>query len=288
MDEVSLVDVKNYEAGEKLPAALNLIRDVFARHGRVAVLWSGGKDSMVLLDLARSVRADCDVIFWRAPYMPEKYAFANRVIAEWDLRTFDYPPSAIALCEGNGRIDVMEHMHVGGGRQLILARGTEPYEEGKPFLCGVRDWLARPVGTMAFPWDAILHGHKSVDVDPCSGAVPLEADAIQQPGGAACYFPLRAWTDAEIWDYTLLEGLPVDSGRYDNPNDKRVNSDYFHTCFRCVDPKAGEFVDCPKMGIRINNLSGNVPWITPQMSYCNLRNADTSSLPTSGFPLPTS
>jgi sulfate adenylyltransferase subunit 2 len=66
-----------------------VFREAFARLRRVALLWSLGKDSNVMIWLARKA------FFGRVPFpvlhvdtakkFPEMYAFRDRYAAEWDL-----------------------------------------------------------------------------------------------------------------------------------------------------------------------------------------------------------
>jgi len=274
----------NPELQQKVTKARELIRLMLTVSKRPCVLWSGGKDSMVLLHLQRSVtKESLPVVCWREPYLPAKQAFVNRMIAEWNIEAWDYAPSGVALCQGNGRVDVMNHYSIGTAANpnfLILARGTERPEEGKPWLCGRDTFLSRPLGSFEFPWDMMFHGHKSVDVDPCSGAVPLQLDLVQRPGNASAVYPLRDWSDEDVFSYIESEGVPYDETRYRKTAegweilpDKHLNADYYHTCVACLERGGPEFVQCPKTGLTINNISQHVRWIEPKMEYCSLRTA---------------
>lgn len=252
------------------------------------MLWSGGKDSTILLWEARKLRPDIECIQWRLPWMAGKWGFHQYLAELWGLCVHETSPSWSALCHGNDRVDVIETFLI-GAQGLTLARGTEPYEEGKEFVC-VRDWLERPkVMSGSFPFDVLLCGHKNVDEDPCSGPVPLEVDRLEIEGSATIWYPLRKWTDEMVCARTLEEKVPWDSNRYDlvadrtdpadrtdrmvlrTKSDKRGNSDYYHACLRCVDRREGDFVRCPKMGIDITNVSGSVRHYEPSHKFCNLR-----------------
>lgn len=268
---------------EKIQSAKMLITSALTRSARPCVLWSGGKDSTVLLHLALVMtEGEVETVFWTLPWQRRKLAFAHRLQELWDLTVHDSPPVAAALCQGNGRIDVMEDYFLKGTDQkLTVARGTEPVQEGRPFVCGV-DWLERPKARTDFPFDLALHGHKSCDIDPLSGPVPLAVDTMQCPGGTEAIFPLREWSDADIWTYTRKFEIPYDESRYapdgQNLPDKGPNSDYYHACFRCCDARAGEFVSCPKRGgAMINSIAARVPWTAPRMPYCNMRTTEEAA-----------
>jgi len=265
---------------EKAEAACELIEAALQRSARPCVLWSAGKDAMVVLALARQVRPRIECVFWTLPFLRSKLDFAMRMQSEWNLTVHDGPPVSAALCRGNGRIDVMESYGLrNAGQTMVVARGTEEAgcrELGTGnYVCGV-DWLNRPKAVTEFPFDLALHGHKSCDYDPLSGPIPLAVDAVQDPGGTETVFPLRNWSDAEVWDYTRAMQIPYDAGRYGKDGasleDKGRNPDYYHACFRCCDASEGEFVSCPKRGgAVINSIADRVPWVEPRVPYCNLR-----------------
>lgn len=70
--------------------SIYIIREAFNRLDKVAMLWSGGKDSGVMVWLA------CKAFFGHVPFpvlhidtgkkMPEMYAFRERYAREWRLR----------------------------------------------------------------------------------------------------------------------------------------------------------------------------------------------------------
>lgn len=251
---------------------------------RPAVLWSGGKDSSVLLHVALGVAPELEVIQWRLPWLREKWIFHERLAAEWGVTLHDQLPAWSGLCHGNDRIDIMEGYQMGAG-SIVVARGTTPLDLDAPWVCGL-DWLARPkAGMTDFPWDVLLHGHKGGDVDPLSGAVPLELDVLRPVGCPEIHFPMRMWSDRDIGRYIAREGIDYDSGRYEPSADgelisrenKELNSDYYNACLRCIDKREGAFVECPKRRLVVENISARCQEYVPRHGYCNLR-CDNASL----------
>jgi 3'-phosphoadenosine 5'-phosphosulfate sulfotransferase (PAPS reductase)/FAD synthetase len=240
---------------------------------RPAVLWSGGKDSTVLLDLTRKAYPSIEVIHWKLPFLPQKYQHHHKVQESTGMTVHDWAPKSIALTHGNGRIDVCETYCVGDG-EIKVMRGTESFEEGKPWICG-KDWINRPKSQTEAQFDVLLCGHKSVDEDPITGAIPLEIDMKLVGPGTQMWFPLRNWTDDDIAYYIKQNDISYDKNRYSEDvvsiKDKHLNSDYVHSCFRCIDKRESAFVHCPKYNIKIENIHRLVLHEEPVMPYCNVR-----------------
>jgi hypothetical protein len=252
---------------DKIAHAKHLIYEWGA--GQAVLLCSFGKDSMVLLDLIRQVlpartgrgRMNCHsyplpVIYHRHPYFPAKHEFADSVIRSWMLEVYDFPPVACGVkCRGQrsevgGRLELVTRYQIGNG-VIDLPMNTEAPIERRPFVCGLQ-WLTRPKTLGAqWPWETVFIGHKSSDVDPYEGPVPLKADRVETAGVNAV-FPLRHWTDQDVWDYTELNAVPYDKRRYVNRgefSDKWLNPDYIHACTACIDPRVNsKTVLCPKLG----------------------------------------
>lgn len=240
-----------------------------------AFMCSFGKDSMVLLHLLRSRKLRLPVIFHRDPWWPEKYAFADRMIREYGLEVHDYPPVAMTLWQGEKIMAFTNHYQTGPlpGGVLKLPKNILPPEEGKRFLCGL-DVLKRPVGTFNYPWDCVLIGHKNSDEDSIAGRVTLHCDIKLNAGiGPDAAFPLREWTDADIWQYTHENEVPQQTDRYDTINgveleDKWTNSDYANVCIACCDKsKPCRSTHCPKLDCEVSYCGDRVPYDSVKLDY---------------------
>jgi hypothetical protein len=271
------------EIGHKVKKSERVITTMLTKYNNPCVFWSGGKDSMVLLHMIKFlIGKDLPVICFKEPWFPWKLDFSNRIIKEWNLTAWDWAPSKVELCRGKNRIDVMNSYQINRitlqePQFIMLARGTESPEEGLPYLCAIETFLARPLGYFNFTWDVAFHGHKSIDEDPLSGKLPLQVDFLQNANAVDTVFPLREWTDEDIFEYHEKFDVPFDENRYDvkkrtvAKNNKLNNPDYYHTCFKCCDPMNSSYVRCPKYDVDMNNISGSISWVEPKMDYCGLR-----------------
>lgn len=246
---------------EKIAHAQGVIQSTLRGWKNPAVMCSFGKDSMVVLHLVRQV-ADLPVIFHREPFQHHKYAFASRVIKEWDLSIYDYLPVRTEVQEQDGEFEIVKHYQVGARTCSVPVGIREP--AGR-LICGLNDIYLCPKGSIAYPWDVVFHGHKSTDSDPIMGDVPLGADSVRALDYASVSFPIRHFTDADVWEYTERFGLPVHGERYEKTAggwreraDKTDNPDYINACVACM--SGGAFVECPKLGHRVASVRNQLKW----------------------------
>ena len=228
------------------------------------VAWSSGKDSMVLLHLARQIRPDVGVLFFCENYQPHKAAFADSVIQEWGLDVYTYGPARMDINAGSGMVELIRVQDAGQGEYIYLPVGINP-DFGSDYQCSLNLLVSGPGQTFDYPWDVTFVGHRSEDVDPVYGHIPLAAESAKV-GNTTMVYPLRDWTTDEIWTYTERHNVPVNFGRYDKSDsyreyaDKRTNNDYYDICTRCLSPYEESVVICPKVNQMVPNLSAQIDW----------------------------
>jgi hypothetical protein len=224
-----------------------------------------------LLIFKLGVKLPC--VQWREPRFRHRYAHSDLLAREWDLTLFDYAPGRIAIQDGfdietgQPRFDFLKYYQWGHHSALVLSLGTEHPKEGEPYLCGLTDVLQRPLGSFNWPWDAAFHGQKSADVDLIKGQVPLAQDVRRVADSPTQLFPMRHWTDDDIFDYLEAEGVPMDPTRYDRASgkwghkqDKSHNADYYPICWNCVNRHLSTPVWCPKLRSEVNSIAHLAPY----------------------------
>lgn len=249
--------------------ALKLLDSMAAAHDHPAVLCSFGKDSMVMLHLVREAGYDWPVVCFQEEWLPRKWEFAHRVAREWELTMHVWPPAAAWVYEYEGTM-VLGSTWIVAGMPIAVPKDVE--EDTEPGArCGC-DFLSRTRGSAELQADLLLIGHKDSDRDSVCGAVPLNQTYIEaRDGMPAVVFPMRAWTDADVYDYTMAHDIPVDWRRYEAPfpgtghdafirkTDTTLNTDVLHCCCNCLKiGHAGKDVVCPLSTKPIRSIADEV------------------------------
>lgn len=234
-----------------------------------AILLSFGKDSVVMLHLARKLGYRWPCISFQDPWWPERYNYAQALSAAWGLEVHTPPAQALMLYEQDGMLQTVTNYGL-GTESISLPRDVIRYDERKPLgneICLRDDFFRRPLGTMAFPWDAVAHGQKATDTNPIFGKVGVTVHKKELPEGAPdAIYPLKNWTDDDVWDYIEANGIPVHEARYDVARrtvwqHRCDDIDYMPACARCVDRSEAANVWCPKAQAIIRNASADYPYL---------------------------
>jgi len=199
-----------------------------------------------------------DVIYHRDPWFPHKNEFADSIVRSWGLNVFDFPPFAAGVKVKSDMIELVSRYNFGVGFMDIPKNIAPPSEyPRRAFICGLNDWLFRPKSTTETPWDTVFIGHRSADVDPFEGAVPLKSDTTRI-GGVNVVFPLRDWSDEQLWQYISEHHVPVQQARYNGDEHWHAN-DWTHACTACIDPRnTYETAWCPKLKTEVPNRGSEV------------------------------
>ena len=259
---------------DKYLKAIEVIESGMAQFPHSVVLWSGGKDSMVLLHLMRDCGFELPVVFFREPWQPHKYAFQDHIIREWELLAYTWHPYQSAMQEKDGEYEVQNWYKL-NNMTLTCPSGIVPPDSDYPWACAI-DMLNRPKQPylQVHEVNAAWVGHERCDSDPVLGGdAGTRVHGRINPDHVSMFFPLRDWSHEEIWQYIEENDVPYDKARYtkvgpqwiERPN-QRYNADYVHACTACLDRQANEkVVHCPKLGFEIELNIEKVPWVEPEL-----------------------
>jgi 3'-phosphoadenosine 5'-phosphosulfate sulfotransferase (PAPS reductase)/FAD synthetase len=248
---------------EKIESAKELIRMSVNNYKNPIINSGFGKDSIVVIHLCRSMGLNLEIMFHRDPYFPKKYRYANKIIDMWNLVCRDYPAR---MCSAFFRYDTFEicrHYQIGYGDLVLCAMlyTPEKFIEGE-YLCALNDIYLQPKGTYDYIWDAILEGHRTKEAKPHNNMVPsgLGWSNKHNIGSADVVFPIHDWTNQEVYQYIVDNGIPINTDVYDIKDgelvpktDKTFNPDCRPACTECMRPDKPRSVLCPKKMCLVNN-----------------------------------
>lgn len=203
-----------------------IFREAFARLRRVALLWSLGKDSNVMIWIARKA------FFGRVPFpaphvdtgkkFPEMYGFRDRYAAEWglDLKIEACPP-----------IDAIDPTLPPAARSA--ARKTEGLKLAQAkygfdgLVAGIRrDEEPTRAKERVFSPRGAEGGWNIRDQPP---EFWDHFNASPPPGAHLRVHPILHWSELDIWAYTRREGIPIiplylarDGKRYRSLGDRDI------------------------------------------------------------------
>lgn len=235
--------------------SIHILREAYASFKNMCMLWSIGKDSTVLLCLARKA------FFGHVPFplvhidthykIPEMIEYRDRLAKEWHLdmvygenaealknkQTFpDGNVSRIECCR-NLKTDALKHTLSGEWPRYRMNHDTKMYERDtntEPYtgvIVGVRadEEGSRSKERYFSPRD------KNNDWD--IGDQPPEFWGQYKtdfaPGTHIRIHPLLDWTELDVWEYIRRENVPVVSLYFDQGEGKRYRS---LGCWPCTMP----------------------------------------------------
>jgi 3'-phosphoadenosine 5'-phosphosulfate sulfotransferase (PAPS reductase)/FAD synthetase len=234
----------------KIETALRYITDKLATSSAPVVCWSGGKDSQMLLFLVRQITKELPIAYFQLAEDARKDAWIHEMSNVWDLRLHIMQPCARDLAANGSHVEVLHFFQIG---EILLHVGMQSSAVQKSnMICAVKQHLSA-TSDDKMDADLIFHGHKSSDTDTMYGPVRLKSDSFRWGNTELCY-PLRDWTDADIWAASEYLNVPQNYRRYDRTTKQKLpsdafNNDYYPLCSNCIQPgQTTKTVACPKVG----------------------------------------
>jgi sulfate adenylyltransferase subunit 2 len=226
--------------------SVHLFREAYASFKHLCMLWSIGKDSTVLLWLARKA------FFGHVPFplvhidtsykIPEMIAYRDRLVAEWGL-TLIYGQNAQALQQGQtfplGAVDrltccgllktqALKDTLSGEGPRFRFNQATKTYERDTNteaytgVIVGARADEEGSRSKERYFSPRTKHNAWDVAEQPPEFWNQYKTDFA--PGTHLRIHPLLDWTELNIWEYIEAEGIPVVPLYFDQGNGTRYRS----------------------------------------------------------------
>ncbi len=256
---------------EKLEAqSVHILREAYREFKGLVMLWSIGKDSTVLLWLARKA------FFGHVPIplmhidthfkIPEMITYRDQLVKEWGLNMLvgqnkdalaakmTYPDGAINRIECCKRLksEALKHTLSGEWPRLRFDHQLGEYaadssaEAFTGVIVGVRadEEGSRSKERYFSPRD------KANDWDVADQPPELwnQYKTDFAPGTHVRIHPLLDWTELDIWEYIAAEAIPVTSLYFDRGTGKRYRS---LGCYPCTTPVASTAVNVQEIIVEL-------------------------------------
>lgn len=151
-----------------------------------ALLFSGGKESLLLLDMVRQVRPSTTIVHFYDRLAPEVEA----VIKGWDLEVLSWRPAAWYLVPWGSGVVLVNEYSFGDARLPVLTDIIDGED------C---EWEKRPTNLTEFfdnPFDLVLWGmRKSDELHP---VMPAYFERKTRLGASKLFAPLYNWPTEDV------------------------------------------------------------------------------------------
>ncbi len=190
--------------------SLHIFREVVAECERPAMLYSIGKDSAVMLHLAKKAFHPGPLPFpllhvdttWK---FRDMYALRDQVAAEAGIELrVHHNPQAVAA--GINPFDHGSARHTDVWKTEGLKQALDLHRIDAAFGGGRRDEEKSRAKERVFSFRNARHAW-----DPKSQRPELWNlyNGLKRPGESIRVFPISNWTELDVWQYIHLEGIPV-------------------------------------------------------------------------------
>lgn len=235
--------------------SVHILREAYASFKQLCMLWSIGKDSTVLLWLARKA------FFGHVPFplvhvdtsfkIPEMIAYRDRMAAEWNL-TIIYGQNQAAIAEKRTfpdgavdrltcckllKTDALKHTLSGewpryrydhARKAYVVEKNPEPYTG---VIVGARADEEGSRSKERYFSPRTTEHQWEVAAQPPEFWNQYKTDVA--PGTHVRIHPLLDWTEVDIWEYIRHEQIPTVSLYYDHGEGRRYRS---LGCWPCTTP----------------------------------------------------
>ncbi len=237
-----------------------IFREAYRKFSNLAMLWSIGKDSTVLLWLARKAffgHVPIPLIHIDTSYkIPEMIEYRDRLALEWKLNMIygqnhqalaakqTYPDGALSRidCCKALKSEALKHTLSGEWMRLRLDHAQGKYIEDlnrEPYtgvIVGVRADEEGSRSKERYFSPRNEHNDWNVDDQPPELWDQFKTDFA--PGTHLRIHPLLDWTELNIWEYIERESIPTVSLYYNQGSGKRYRSLGCYPCTNTVESQA--------------------------------------------------
>jgi sulfate adenylyltransferase subunit 2 len=240
--------------------SVHILREAYANFKQLCMLWSIGKDSTVLLWLARKA------FFGHVPFplvhvdtsfkIPEMITYRDRLALEWKLtmivgenrqaldRKETFPAGAVdrITCCGLLKTEALKHTLSGEWPRQRMNLATGRYEldtNREPFTGVIVGARADEEGSRSKErYFSPRTGQNQWEVGDQPPEFWNQYKTDFAPGTHVRIHPLLDWTELNIWEYIQREQIPTVSLYYDQGTGTRYRSLGCGPCTKAVESEA--------------------------------------------------
>lgn len=235
--------------------SIHILREAYSEFKNICMLWSVGKDSTVMLWLARKAffgHVPIPLVHIDTDYMiPEMIEHRDRLAKEWELdmiygqdeeslsagETFPEGKLTHLQCCGRLKTDALKNTLNGNWRRYRYNHNTDQYEldENREAYTGVivgaraDEEGSRSKERYFSPRDR--NNDWDIGDQPPEFWDQYKTDFA--PGTHVRIHPLLDWTELDVWEYIQREKIPMVSLYFDQGNGTRYRS---LGCAPCTEP----------------------------------------------------
>ncbi len=245
--------------------SIYIFREAYRSFKNLVMLWSIGKDSTVLLWLARKA------FFGHVPFplmhidtsykIAEMIEYRNRFALEWGLnlivgqnekalknqQTFPQGNATRLECCQALKSEALKHTLSGEWPRWVLNHQTGRFdrtEGGEPFTGVIVGARADEEGSRSKErYFSPRDQHNEWDVGDQPPELWNQFKTDFAPGTHVRIHPLLDWTELNIWEYIERENIPIIDLYFDQGRGTRYRSLGCGPCTACVESEAGNVYD---------------------------------------------
>ena len=240
--------------------SIHILREAYAGFKSLAMLWSIGKDSTVMLHLARKAflgQVPFPLIHIDTTFkIPEMIVYRDRLALEWKLKLIvgrndaalkqkkTFPDGAVdrLTCCGLLKTQALKDVVSGEGERFRLNLSTGKYEsdpDREPFTGIIAGIRADEEGSRSKErYFSPRNQKQKWDLGDQPPEFWNQYKTEFAPGTHVRIHPLLDWREEDVWDYIRREKIPTVSLYYDQGTGKRYRSLGCYPCTFAVDSPA--------------------------------------------------
>ncbi len=213
------------------------IQNILKTATNPVMAWSGGRDSNLLLYLARQINPEISIVWFKQNVSKEWQVWCESIIMDWDLTVFSFPVSDTYYLPNDQGLTLIDEYSFGS----VVIPVLQDVKDGVECAANVS---RETIPAFAYPWSETLTGYRETDKHSILGKHFFPEDGTQC-GNTKLYAPLRTWIDSDVLQASKELGLP------EPPADDRLPR-----CTNCLQGKS-EKVWCPEAQTQINSINWN-------------------------------